>query len=73
MAEKLDLLIKEDDNSLESLAKEILEAWPDKVAEYRSGKTGLLGLFMGELMKRSGGKANPKVANQLIRELLEAE
>ncbi len=73
LAEKLDLLIKEDDNSLESLAKEILEAWPDKVAEYRSGKTGLLGLFMGELMKRSGGKANPKVANQLIRELLEAE
>jgi len=73
IAESLDLLIKQDDGDLESLAKEILEEWPEKVAEYRSGKTGLLGLFMGELMKRSKGKANPKVANKILRELLEAE
>ena len=38
---------------------------------YRNGKKSLLGLFMGEVMKLSRGKADPKIANQLIREKLE--
>ena len=42
-----------------------------KVAEYRSGKKGLMGLFMGEVMKKSQGKADPKVATKLLTELLE--
>jgi aspartyl-tRNA(Asn)/glutamyl-tRNA(Gln) amidotransferase subunit B len=41
------------------------------VAEYKGGKTGLIGLFMGEVMKLSKGKADPKKANQLVREALE--
>ena len=42
----------------------------DKVKEYKKGKKGLIGLFMGEVMKLSKGKADPKLANQLlIREL----
>lgn len=73
IAEELNVLIDNDSNELEGIAREIIAAFPEKVAEYRSGKTGLLGMFMGELMKKSKGKANPKVANQLIRELLEAE
>ena len=41
--------------------------------EYRAGKKGLLGLFMGEVMKLSGGKADPKVASKLVKEALDAE
>ena len=44
---------------------------PKKAAEYKSGKKGLIGLFMGEVMKLSGGKADPKLANQLVRKELE--
>jgi len=52
------------------LAKEVLQENPGKVAEYRSGKKGLLGLFMGELMRKSQGKADPKVAAQILSEVL---
>ena len=44
---------------------------PEKVIEYRNGKSGLLGLFMGEVMKLSKGKADPKVANDLVKKALE--
>jgi aspartyl-tRNA(Asn)/glutamyl-tRNA(Gln) amidotransferase subunit B len=43
---------------------------PEKVAEYKAGKKGLVGLFVGEVMKRSQGKADPKVVNKLITEAL---
>lgn len=71
IAVELNLLIDTDDSEVENIAKDILAAWPEKVQEYRSGKTGLLGLFMGELMKRSKGKANPKTANEIVKKLLE--
>jgi len=72
VAQELNVLIEADGGDmLRELAGAILNDWPDKVAEYRNGKKGLLGLFMGELMKRSQGKANPKAANEIIRELLE--
>ena len=47
----------------------VLASLPDKVAEYKAGRTGLLGLFTGQVMKRTGGKANP----QLLKQLLEAK
>lgn len=71
LAEEMNLLIEHDGNELEDMVREIMKQYPDKVQEYRNGKKGLLGLFMGELMKKSKGKANPKAANQLLRELLE--
>ena len=40
------------------------------MAEYKGGKTGLAGLFMGEVMKLSGGKADPKATNKLLTEYL---
>ena len=46
--------------------------YPEKVAEYKAGKAGLIGLFMGEVMKLSKGKADPKVANALVVKKLEA-
>ena len=51
--------------------KQAIEKYPEKVREYKSGKKGLIGLFMGEVMKLSKGKADPKLANKLVREELE--
>lgn len=65
------LIQESDDDSLMQWVQEALDAYPDKVEEYRNGKKGVLGLFMGEVMKRSRGKADPKRSNQLIREKLE--
>lgn len=48
-----------------------IERFPEKVKEYQAGKTGLIGLFMGEVMKLSKGKADPKTANQLVKEALD--
>ncbi|MFM2307706.1 MAG: hypothetical protein RLZZ367_2375, partial [Bacteroidota bacterium] len=46
--------------------------YPEKVAEYRSGRVGLLGLFVGEVMKLSKGKADPKVTNKLVAQKLDS-
>lgn len=73
IATDLNLVQDADEDSIVALAKEILAAWPDKVAAYKAGNKGMLGLFMGELMKKSGGKANPKLASSLIQSLLEQE
>ena len=70
-AEELNLLQNSDEEFIRSLAQEVLAAYPAKVEEYRSGKKGLLGLFVGELMKKSAGKADPKLASQIIQQYLE--
>ena len=61
-----------DTAELEPLIARILAANPGQVAAYRGGKEGLLGFFVGQAMKETGGKANPKVLNELIREKLKA-
>ena len=48
----------------------ILEANPDKIEQYKSGKDKLFGFFVGQVMKESKGKANPQIVNQLLKELL---
>jgi len=55
---------------LDPLIERILAANPGQVAAYRGGKEGLLGFFVGQVMKETGGRANPKVLNELIREKL---
>jgi len=57
-------------NELETLVEEVIASMPDKVAAYRKGKKGLLGLFVGEIMKKSNGAADPKMVNQLLAEKL---
>ena len=71
LAKEKNLIQQSDSNALLPFVEQALATYPDKVEEYRAGKKGLLGLFMGEVMKLSGGKADPKVANQLVREALE--
>jgi aspartyl-tRNA(Asn)/glutamyl-tRNA(Gln) amidotransferase subunit B len=61
-----------DSAELEPLVERILAANPGQVEAYRGGKEGLLGFFVGQAMKETQGKANPKVLNDLIREKLNA-
>ncbi len=60
-----------DTGALEGLVDELLACEADKAAEYRAGRTKLLGFFIGQVMKATGGKANPKVVNELLRSKLE--
>ena len=60
-----------DTGALEGLVDELLTREADKAAEYRAGRTKLLGFFVGQVMKATGGKANPKVVNELLRTRLE--
>ena len=71
LAEALNVLQQSNSDSIQALIDEVLAAWPAKVKEYRQGKKGLLGLFVGEVMKKSGGKADPKLTNQLLVKTLE--
>jgi aspartyl-tRNA(Asn)/glutamyl-tRNA(Gln) amidotransferase subunit B len=56
-----------DVSELEPLIERILESNPGQVAAYRGGKEGLLGFFVGQVMKETQGKADPKVVNDLLR------
>jgi aspartyl-tRNA(Asn)/glutamyl-tRNA(Gln) amidotransferase subunit B len=71
IAKELDLLQNSNSNELQSLINEALSKFPEKITEYKNGKVGLLGLFVGEVMKLSKGKADPKLLNQLVKETLE--
>ena len=68
---ELNLVQEGNDDVLINYIREAISAYPEKVAEYKAGKKGLLGLFMGEVMKKSGGKADPKKTNKLLAEELE--
>lgn len=57
-------------NEIKELVAKAIETYPEKVKEYKEGKKGLLGLFMGEVMKLSKGQADPKTANELCKEAL---
>lgn len=70
-AQQLGILVEKDNDLLESSVKEVLEAFPDKVKAYKSGKKGLMGFFMGQLMKVTGGKVDPKYANELFTKFLD--
>lgn len=72
LAEQLNLLQESNEDALLPLVQEVLDAMPQKVQEYRKGKKGLIGLFVGEVMKKSGGKADPKLLNQLLIQQLNA-
>lgn len=71
IAEELNILQESDSGFLQEVIKAALAKFPEKVAEYKAGKESLLGLFMGEVMKQSKGKADPKLASQLLKEYLD--
>jgi aspartyl-tRNA(Asn)/glutamyl-tRNA(Gln) amidotransferase subunit B len=61
-----------DESALASIVQEVLTSHADAVGQYRAGKTATFGFLVGQVMKRSGGKANPKLANQILRRALES-
>ena len=71
IAQRLNLIQESDESSLKPIVEQVLAANAAKVKEYKSGKKGLMGLFMGQVMKQSLGKADPKVATKILTELLE--
>ena len=59
-----------DPGAIEAIVEELLAAHPGEVEAYRGGKTKLQGFFVGQLMKKTGGKADPKLANQILSKKL---
>ncbi len=70
LAEKNNLIQQSDATALEPVIDEVLEKFVAKVSEYKKGKKGLLALFVGEVMKRTKGKADPKKTNEILLEKL---
>jgi len=62
-----------DEGALRAIVEEVLAANPDNVQKYREGKTKLLGFFVGQVLKATGGSANPGIAADLMREALDGQ
>jgi aspartyl-tRNA(Asn)/glutamyl-tRNA(Gln) amidotransferase subunit B len=60
-----------DSGAIETLIDDVMNANADKVAEYRGGKDKLFGFFVGQVMKASGGQANPGMVNDILRQKLD--
>jgi Asp-tRNAAsn/Glu-tRNAGln amidotransferase B subunit (PET112 homolog) len=59
-----------DPKELEKLIDRVIKDNQDKVNEYKSGKDKLFGFFVGQVMKVSGGKANPQLVNEILKKKL---
>lgn len=70
LAEELNLLQVSNSNDLEDWVNAAIDNMPDKVVEYKKGKKGLIGLFVGEVKKLSKGKADPKMVTVLLQKKL---
>ncbi len=68
--ERENLYQQSDTSFLEPIVEEVLQKHSDKVKEYQKGKKGLISLFIGEVMKRSGGKADPKLTSEMLMKKL---
>ncbi|GAB3952406.1 Asp-tRNA(Asn)/Glu-tRNA(Gln) amidotransferase subunit GatB [Spirosoma harenae] len=71
LAQANGLLQNRNTDALQTLVEEVLGAWPDKVEQYQKGKKNLLGMFVGEVMKKSKGSADPKLVNELLAKTLQ--
>lgn len=71
LAQQLNLLIVEDADAISGLIDEVLAKYEAQVEAYKKGKKGVLGLFVGEVMKLAKGKADAKKVNELILKRLE--
>ena len=67
------LLLDAGEDLVAAAVRQAMASYPDKVQAYRAGNKGLLGLFMGEVMKATKGKADPRTANALVKRMLEQE
>ncbi len=65
------LRVVSDSGTVEPLCRRIVEQYQPQVAQYRSGKKGVFGFFVGQVMKESKGSADPKLVNEILTRLLE--
>ncbi len=70
IVEQAGLVQVTDEGAIEALVRAVIAANPKQTADYRGGKQHLLGYFVGQVMKQSGGKANPELANRVLKKLL---
>jgi aspartyl-tRNA(Asn)/glutamyl-tRNA(Gln) amidotransferase subunit B len=70
-AGNLNIFIDQNEEKLDLIIDQVLQLHPQKVSEYKKGKKGIIGMFMGEVMKLSKGKIDPKTANRVLAEKLE--
>jgi len=73
IAKEQNLIQQSDLSDIGPIVDGVLEKFAAKVLEYKKGKTGLLALFVGEVMKQSKGKADPKITNELLLEKLKSK
>jgi len=71
LAQKLNLIQDSNEGSILPIVEQIIKEFPLKVEEYKNGKKAILTMFMGEVMKRSKGKADPKIATALLLKKLD--
>ncbi len=67
------LLQVSNEDELIAVVKEVIEENPDTVQKYKNGKTSVVGFFVGGVMKKTKGKADPKVVGKLVKQLLDGE
>ena len=70
IADKFGMKQMTDTGAIEKIIDDVIAANPSQVEQYKSGKVGLLGFFVGNVMKATGGTANPAVVNELLRKKL---
>jgi aspartyl-tRNA(Asn)/glutamyl-tRNA(Gln) amidotransferase subunit B len=71
LVERKGLIQISDASAIEPVIDQVLANHPDELEKYRGGKTKLLGFFVGQVMKQTGGKADPKLTNQLLKQKLD--
>ncbi len=71
IVEEKNLTQVSDQGELERVIRKMIEDHPDSVANYRCGKTKALGFLIGQVMKETGGKANPQLVNELLQKALD--
>ena len=59
-----------DEGAIKEIVQKVINSHPAEVESYKNGKTNLLGFFVGQVMKETKGRANPKTVNELIRQIL---
>jgi aspartyl-tRNA(Asn)/glutamyl-tRNA(Gln) amidotransferase subunit B len=71
LAKEMNLLQVSETGFIEPIVDDVIDKHPDEVERYQEGKKGLIGFFIGQVMQRSQGKANPNMVRKLLTERLE--
>ncbi len=71
IVEKKGLSQISDESAIKEIVEKVVNSHPAEIESYRNGKTNLLGFFVGQVMKETKGRANPKTVNELVRKMLE--